>query len=81
MKRLSSIEVGALIFGLVCLLSGLSWVVWPRETVVSLPGNDEIGWAHNRMGRLSKTGVRFYGAIATLVGAGLVGLAVYRQKR
>jgi hypothetical protein len=80
MKRFTSTELGALALAVVFFVAGFVWLIWPRETVVVHPTNNEVGWPGSSIEVVSKTGSRIYGVIAIALGAGIGALVLYRPK-
>jgi hypothetical protein len=82
MKRFSSIEIGALILGILFFLVGLDAVIWPQSGVVPHFTNDVWGMSPKTdMEVVSTTGARVYGVLAMLFGAGIAAMAICREKK
>lgn len=79
MKRITSIEVGALILAGTLFFGGLACVLWPRAGVIVRFTNSVHGWPGSSMERVSTTQYRAYGVLAMVFGAGVAALAVYRR--
>ena len=67
--------------GAVLFLAGLLMVVWPQPGAIRFSTNGAFGMSQEvHVQGVTKTGARFYGVIAALVGAGIVSLSRYRGK-
>ena len=81
MKRLTSIELGGLILGVILFVGGLVSVIWPQSGVVPHFTNDVLGMSPgSEMEVVSVSGARLYGILGMLLGSGMAIFAVYRGK-
>jgi len=82
MRRLSNIELCGLGLGAVFFLMGAAWVFWPQPGIIWHFTNDVLGLApRSEMEEVSSSGARAYGVLGMVLGAGLVWMALYHEKR
>ena len=81
MKRLTSIEFGGLLLGVILFVGSSVSVIWPQSGVVSHFTNDVLGMSpRNEIEVVSLSGARLYGVPGMLLGSALTVFAVYRSK-
>jgi len=68
MRRFTGLEIGILALASVFILCGMVSVVDPKEAAVF---HMAYRWVQSSVEYVSKTGGRFYGALAILIGIGL----------
>jgi len=82
MKRLTSIEIGALILAALFFFIGLDSVIWPQSGVVPHFTNDYWGTPQGTIEEaVTPTGARVYGILAMLFGVGIAVMALYRERK
>ena len=78
MRRLSSTEGWGLGIGIMFLLFGIFFVIWPQTMVVyHPPGKHNTG----TLEKISPAGSRVYGVLGIVFGAGLSAACLYRPKK
>ena len=81
MKRLTSIEFGGLLLGVILFVGSSVSVIWPQSGIVSHFTNDVLGMSpRNEIEVVSLSGARLYGVLGMLLGSALTVFAVYRSK-
>jgi hypothetical protein len=75
MRRLTQIEAGILIIAALFILAGADRMIHPVEELVSHPA---LRQGRATIEHVTKERAQLYGALAILLGAGLVGLVFYK---
>lgn len=81
-KPYSAVEWCGIVLGGILFLGGLAETIWPRSGLVPHLSGDETGTrAWTDLEIMTPTKARFCGASAMVVGATIIGLAAYREKK
>jgi hypothetical protein len=80
MKRPARIQYGVLMLGALFVIVGMCMIVKPVATVIIHPGSGIHGVRSGGPELITKEGSQVRGAIATLVGAGLISAALYQGR-
>lgn len=78
MKRLGKYGVGALIIGIVFVVAGCIWIIWPLEMALLQPANDHSGFP--TPSGASNFSSRTAGIIALIFGTGILTAVFIRPK-
>ena len=77
MRRLTGIDLSGVLLGIILIGGGLIMVIWPTPQVLFHFTNNALGLsAHYEAEFVSASGQREYGAVAVLVGAGILAAAL-----
>jgi hypothetical protein len=81
-RHLSTIQVCGVALGIVFLVFGIVAIIWPHTGVVFHPANDVIGMpVPSEPETVTAKSSRVYGVLAILVGSGILGGALYAERK